>query len=114
MLTTVNDALSASWLSTKWGVDTVRINAMRRAGELVAVRPAGSQEWYYPAWQFGPDGGVRPEVEVALRTARQLNLRPEKLAAILERRSGMTGGDRLRDDLVAGRVEHVLEALRHS
>ena len=45
-----------------WGVDTVKINAMRRAGELLAVRPAGSQEWLFPAWQFGPDGHVRPEV----------------------------------------------------
>ena len=70
----MDEALSASWLSTKLGIDTVMINAMRRAGELVAVRPAGSQEWRFPAWQFGPDGGVRPEVEQALQAARRHGL----------------------------------------
>ena len=107
----MDEALSASWLSTKLGIDTVMINAMRRAGELVAVRPAGSQEWLFPAWQFGPDGGVRPDVARALEAARMRGLRPEQLGALLERRSGMTGGERLRDDLVAGRIDHVLAAI---
>jgi len=108
----VSDALSASWLSTKWGVDTVRINAMRRAGELLAVRPAQSQEWLFPAWQFDDDGRVRPEVAQALELARERGMRPEKLHALLERRSGMTGGGRLRDDLFAGRMDHVLDAIK--
>ncbi len=107
----MTDALSASWLSTKLGVDTVKINAMRRAGELVAVRPAGSQEWRFPAWQFGPDGQLRPEVARALEAARRQGLRPEQVGELLERRSGITGGERLRDDLVAGRVDHVLAAI---
>jgi hypothetical protein len=107
----VTDALSASWLSTKLAVDTVKINAMRRAGELLAVRPAGSQEWRFPAWQFDSDGRVRPEVARVLAAARERGLRPEQLAALLERRSGITGGNRLRDDLLAGRVEHVLAAI---
>jgi hypothetical protein len=107
----VTDALSASWLSTKWAVDTVAINAMRRAGELVATRPAGSQEWRFPAWQFGPDGQVRPEVAHALAAARERGLRPEQLHALLERRSGMTGGGRLRDELLTGQMEHVLAAI---
>jgi len=89
----------------------VKINAMRRAGELVAVRPAGSQEWRYPAWQFGPDGSVRPEVERALAYARQRGVTPEQLGPLLERRSGITGGERLSDDLLAGRVDHVLAAI---
>ena len=84
---------------------------MRRAGELLAVRPAGSAEWLYPAWQFDPDGGVRPEVERALSLARERGLRSEQVAELLERRSGITGGERLRDDLVAGRVDHVLAAI---
>jgi len=107
----VDEALSASWLSTKLGIDTVMINAMRRAGELVAVRPAGSQEWLFPAWQFGPDGRLRPDVGRALEAARMRGLRPEQLGPLLERRSGMTGGERLRDDLVAGRIDHVLAAI---
>ena len=104
-------ALSGSWLSTRLGVDTVKINAMRRAGELVAVRPAGSQEWLFPAWQFDAEGHVRPEVEQALAVARTRGLRSEQVAALLERRSGITGGERLRDDLVAGRIDHVLAAI---
>jgi hypothetical protein len=107
----VSQALSASWLSTKWGVDTVKINAMRRAGELIAVRPAGSQEWRFPAWQFGPDGHVRPEVARVLAAARERGVPPEKVSELLERRSGMTGGGRLRDDLLAGRIEHVLTTI---
>jgi hypothetical protein len=107
----VDEALSTSWLSTKLGIDTVMINAMRRAGELVAVRPAGSQEWLFPAWQFGPEGGLRPDVARALEAARMRGLRPEQLGTLLERRSGMTGGGRLRDDLVAGRIDHVLAAI---
>ena len=84
---------------------------MRRAGELVAVRPAGSQEWQFPAWQFGPDGHVRPEVERALAAARARGLRPEQLGPLLERRSGITGGEHLHDDLIAGRVDHVLAVI---
>jgi len=85
---------------------------MRRAGELVAVRPERSQEWQFPAWQFDDEGRVRPEVAQALELARERGLRPEKLHALLERRSGMTGGGRLRDDLFAGRMDHVLAAIR--
>jgi len=107
----VTQALSASWLSTKWAIDTVKINAMRRAGELMAVRPAGSQEWRFPAWQFGADGDVRPEVARVLAAARERGVSPERLHMLLERRSGMTGGGRLRDDLLAGRVDDVIAAL---
>ena len=108
----MSDALSASWLSTKWGIDTVKINAMRRAGELVAVRPAQSHEWLYPAWQFGPDGQVREDVARLLAAARDRGVRTEQLHELLERRSGMTGGDRLRDDLAEGRIDHVLDVIR--
>jgi hypothetical protein len=107
----VTNALSASWLSTKWAVDTVTINAMRRAGELVATRPAGSHEWRFPAWQFGPDGRVRPEVASVLAAARERGLQPERLNTLLDRRSGMTGGGRLRDELLSGHLEHVLAVI---
>ena len=107
----MSDALSASWLSTKWGIDTVKINAMRRAGELVAVRPAHSQEWLYPAWQFGPDGQVREDVARLLAAARDRGVKTEQLHELLERRSGMTGGGRLRDELLTGQMEHVLAAI---
>ena len=103
--------LSASWLSTKLGVDTVRIKALRRAGELLAVRPGGSGEWRFPAWQFDEHGDVRPDVARVLEAARRRGLDSEQLDALLRRRSGMTSGGRLLDDLLAGRVEHVLAAV---
>jgi hypothetical protein len=110
-MSSVEPALSASWLSTKSGIDTVKINAMRRAGELLAVRSAHSRDWLYPAWQFGPGGEVRPEVERILAAARERGLRPEQVSELLDRRSGMTGGSRLKDDVIAGNVDHVLRAL---
>jgi hypothetical protein len=104
-------ALSASWLSTRWGVDTVRINAMRREGELLAVRPAGTQEWRYPSWQFDTDGSVKPDVARVLAAARERGIDSERLSEILQRRSGLTGSTRLLDDLLAGRVDHVLSSI---
>jgi hypothetical protein len=107
-------ALSASWLSTRWGVDTVRINAMRRAGELLAVRAPGSHEWQYPSWQFDGDGKVKGDVARILAAAREQRIGSENLNAILQRRSGLTGGGRLLDELLAGRVEYVLSAVRNA
>jgi hypothetical protein len=106
------EALSASWLSTRWAVDTVRIEAMRRAGELYAVREAGERDWRFPAWQFDVDGQVRPEVAQMLAVARARKLRPERLREVLERRSGVTGGGRVLDELLAGRLDHVLAAIQ--
>jgi len=103
--------LSASWLSTKLGVDTVRIKALRRAGELLAVRPEGSHDWLFPAWQFDENGRVRPDVARVLEAARRRGLDPDQLDELLRRKSGMTGRGRLLDDLLAGRVEHVLAAV---
>lgn len=108
------NGLTAAWLSTKWGIDTVRIEGMRRAGELVAVRPAGSHEWRFPAWQFGDDGRVRPDVERVLAAARARELTPDRLGVLLARRSGLTSGERLLDDLLAGRVDHVLAAIERA
>ena len=106
--------LTAAWLSTKWGMDTLRIEAMRRAWELVAVRPPGAHEWRFPAWQFGSDGNVRPDVQRVLATARARGLSPDRLGVLLSRRSGLTTGGRLLDDLLAGRVEHVLTAIERA
>jgi hypothetical protein len=112
--TNLDRALSASWLSTKLGVDTVRLNAMRRAGELIGVRTEGSREWRFPAWQFDDDGHITPDVRRVLETAQELRVSGEQLNRLLDRRSGMTGGGCLLDDLLAGRVDHVVATLRSS
>ena len=46
------DCLPGTWLAERLAVDPLKIDAMRRAGELIAVREPGSSEWRYPAWQF--------------------------------------------------------------
>jgi hypothetical protein len=41
MRTKADEALAATWLAERMAVDPARIDAMRRAGELVAVRDGG-------------------------------------------------------------------------
>ena len=62
--------LPATWLASRMAVDPARIDAMRRAGELIAVREPGSTEWRYPAWQFDA-GEPRPAVARVVAAARE-------------------------------------------
>ena len=63
-------AMSTPWVAARLGIDPLRVERLRRAGELFAVRPAGSADWLYPSWQFETSGRVRPAVSALLRTAR--------------------------------------------
>ena len=59
----------ATWLAERLAVDPAMIDAMRRDGELIAVREPGSTEWLYPPWQF--DGRKpRPEHPADRRARR--------------------------------------------
>ena len=58
----LEESLSGSWLSSRLGIGTHRLDAMRRAGELLGVRRPGGQDYLYPAWQFAPDGTPLPIV----------------------------------------------------
>ena len=108
----MTQALSASWLSTKWGVDTVKINAMRRAGELVAVRPERSQEWQFPAWQFD-NGKPRTGIARVVAAARDCGLDDAKLYAVLTSPLGLRDeGRTLVDLLLEGREDEVVTAVR--
>ena len=42
------DSLTGSWLAERLAIDPLKIEAMRRAGELIAVREPGSGDWHYP------------------------------------------------------------------
>jgi hypothetical protein len=104
------DCLSASWLSARLGLDTVRIETMRRAGELIAVRPEGSLEWLYPAWQFRA-GRTREGVSRVVSAGRAAGLDENGLYDALTMRMGLRADRRLADLLAAGEVDRVVAAL---
>jgi hypothetical protein len=106
------DSLSASWLADRLAVEPFRLEAMRRAGELIAFRPAGAREFYYPVWQFDEDWQPLPIVPRLVREAKERGLRENRLYEVLTARAGLASGRRLADSLREGRDEHVLEAVR--
>ena len=108
--TPVGAVLPGSWLAIKLGVEPRRLEARRRAGELLAVPGADGDDHLYPMWQFGPDGRVLPAVTHVLAAARPAGLGAEDLSALLRRRH-MTGGGRLLDALREGREGPVLAAI---
>jgi hypothetical protein len=89
------------------------IDAMRRSGELIAVREPGSQEWLYPAWQFD---GAKPRHAIPriVGVARQAGVDETRLYEILTGPRGLVGGNRRRlvDLLAEGREDEVVVAVR--
>ena len=115
MATDVELGLSTSWIGMRLGIDPVRVNAMRRAGELYAVRRPGSQEYRFPAWQFGPDMKLRPSVERVLAAAREAGIDEPTLEKLLNRKVGVVGAKRrLLDVLVEGDEGPVLDEIRRA
>lgn len=109
---TLTTALPASWLVTRLGVSAAEIERMREDGELFAERRVGADEWFYPAWQFGPGGTVPSGVRAVVRAARTLGVPEERVVSLLRRRAGLMGGGRLFDLLFEGRSDSVVAALR--
>ena len=96
------------------GVGTQRLDAMRRAGELLGVRRPGGQDYLYPAWQFAPDGKALPVIPRLVSTARAAGLSDDRLYEVMVSRTGISGEERLADALRAGRDEYVLGSIRGS
>lgn len=113
-VTLTDESLSGSWLSTRLGVGTQRLDAMRRAGELLGVRRPGGQDFLYPAWQFAADGTPRPVIRRLLTTARGAGMSDERLYEVLAGRAGISGDARLADALREGRDDYVLSVVRSS
>ena len=111
-LALADESLSGSWLSTRLGVGTQRLDAMRRAGELLGVRRPGGYDFLYPAWQFGPDGKPRPVIRELIATARGAGMSDERLYQVLAGRTGISGDARLADALRDGRDDYVLSVVR--
>ena len=104
--------LPTTWLAERMAVDPARIDALRRAGELIAVREPGSTEWRYPAWQFVA-GAPRPGVARVVATARERGLDETQLYELLTAPLGLrNGGKRLLDLLGEGREDDVVSAIR--
>jgi hypothetical protein len=112
--TLTDESLSGSWLSTRLGIGTQRLDAMRRAGELLGVRRPGGQDYLYPAWQFAPDGQPRPAIPRLVQTARGQGMSDERLYEVLAGRTGIARGERLADALRQGRDDYVLSVVRSS
>jgi hypothetical protein len=106
------DSLSASWLASRLGLEPFKIEAMRRAGELIAYRPDGAHEYFYPVWQFDEEWHPLPVVPRLVQEARQRGLRGNRLYEVLTARAGLASGRRLADSLREGRYDHVLGAVR--
>ena len=100
--------LSGSWLAARLGVPPSRLDGMRRAGELLGVRPDGGWEYLYPAWQFNGGGKVLAAIPRVLRAARAAGLEDTELYDVLTRRVGLVGGRTLVDVMRDGSENHVL------
>jgi hypothetical protein len=110
----LEESLSGSWLSSRLGIGTHRLDAMRRSGELLGVRRPGGQDYLYPAWQFAPDGKPLPVIQRLVQAGRGAGMSDERLYEVLAARSGISGSERLADALREGREEYVLSVIRSS
>jgi len=105
------DSLTGSWLAERLGIDPLKIEAMRRDGELIAVREPGSDDWRYPAWQFDawkPRRGIARVVAAA----REAGLDESRLYDVLSAPSGLMGDGKLTDLIVEGRDDEAIAAVR--
>jgi hypothetical protein len=109
------ECVPATWLGERLGLDPLRIEAMRRDGELIAVWDEGSNQWLYAPWQF--DRWVpRQGVSRIVTAAREARIPDERLYDMLTAPLGLTrpgGARRLADLLVEGRIDDVVAALRN-
>jgi hypothetical protein len=105
----MSESLSTTWLGSRLGRDPQAIDAARRGGQLLGVRVNG--HYAFPSWQFGADGKVLPSLPRVIAAARAVGMSDDRLARVLDTRSGMGGGRRLADSLRDGNVEHVLSVV---
>jgi hypothetical protein len=103
--------LTGSWLAFRLGVDPVRIDRMRKEGELYGVR-SDSGEWLYPSWQFDEAGKTKPAVTRLLQTAREERIAAAELTELLDRKVGLVGGKRVRDLLLNGGERRAIGEVR--
>ena len=108
-----SDSIPATWLAARLAVDPAKIDAMRRSGELIAVREPGSIEWRYPAWQFDA-GKPRRGIKRVAAAAREAGVDEARLYDVLTTPLGLrdSGRRRLVDLLLEGREDEVVAAVK--
>ena len=92
----MTNGLTTDWLAARLGEQPARIDARRRAGELVGVRRPDGQH-VYPGWQFGPDGRPHAQLPALVATARAKGLDDARLHELLTRRAGLVDSSRPAD-----------------
>jgi hypothetical protein len=103
--------LTESWLAARLAVDVAQLDVRRRGGELIAVRPEGSDEWLYPAWQFAA-GRVRPVVPMIVAAARANGVDERQLFDLMTVRRGLGSSETLVDLVLSGEDDRVVAAVR--
>jgi hypothetical protein len=105
------DSMSATWLAQRLGIDPAMIDAMRRSGELIAVREKGSTDWFYPSWQLS-DGQPLHGIPRVTRAAREARVDEAGLYRILTARRGLHGNGQVYELLREGRDDDVVDLVR--
>jgi hypothetical protein len=106
-----SDSLPATWLAERLAIDPALIDAMRRDGELIAVRKPGSTDWFYPSWQL-KNGQPLHAIPRIVRAAREAKLDEGRLYTILSARRGLHGNGHVWELLHEGREDEVVELVR--
>ena len=97
----MTNALTTDWLAARLGEQPARVEARRRAGELVGVRREDGQH-VFPGWQFTRNGEPHPQLAALVAAARAKGLDDGRLHALLTRRAGIVGASRPADACLAG------------
>jgi hypothetical protein len=102
--------LSTDWLAARMGVQPARVEALRRAGELLGVRRADGKH-VFPSWQFGTNGRPLPLVARLVRAARAAGIDDEALHELVGRRIASIGRDGLVRALADEPADQVMRRL---
>lgn len=98
-------------LAKRLGVSRQRLNMLRREDRLLGLKVPIRRELHYPSWQFGRDGQPLANLPRLLEVAREAELHPRDLDALMV--SADAGeGKPLVEHLRAGDEAYVLGVIR--
>lgn len=104
-------SLPGNLVQRQLGVSRQRLQQLRAAGKIIGLAVPGRREFYYPVWQFDPDGFPLASLPRLLAAAEEARLSLETLDVLMTTpESG--GGTPLADRLRRGDEAQVLAAVR--